>query len=112
MAREIIWDKYPSFKAREFACQHCGEEGIQESLVSVLQEIRQEAAFPFIITSGYRCSAHPIEKRKSKAGAHAEGLAADISCSHSKAYKLLQVAMAKNISGSWASNRNSSSVII
>mgnify|MGYP003111986756 FL=1 len=95
----IDWEKYPNFKASEFACRHCGKEGIQESIVAMVQEIRQEVGFPFIITSGYRCSEHPIEKRKSKAGAHADGLAADISCSHAKAYKLVQVAMAKDISG-------------
>ena len=93
------WQLYKNFKPEEFACQHCGEEGIQESLVSVLQEIRQEAAFPFIITSGFRCAEHPIEKKKDKLGVHTTGLAVDISCSGGQAHTILRLAMERNLSG-------------
>ena len=27
---EIDWEKYPNFSPKEFACQHCGENGISE----------------------------------------------------------------------------------
>ena len=60
------WDKYPNFSEKEFACQHCGKHGIDERIVDVVQRIREEADFPFIITSGYRCVEHPIEKKKKK----------------------------------------------
>ena len=97
---EIIdWKKYPNFSAKEFSCQHCGKEGIDEKLIFVLQVIRQEVDFPFIITSGFRCAEHPLEKKKSKPGAHAQGLAADIGCSGERAHKLLKSALQRNMPG-------------
>jgi len=95
----IDWDKYPNFSAKEFACQHCGKEGINEDLISVLQGIRHEVGFPFIITSGFRCDEHPLEKKKSRPGAHAQGLAADIGCLGKNAHKLLQSALGRNMPG-------------
>ena len=55
----------PTFHPEEFACQHCGENGISELLLDKLQLLRTELDFPFKITSGYRCKDHPIEKKKS-----------------------------------------------
>tara|TARA_R110002012_G_C11265710_1_gene568691 strand:+ start:18 stop:398 length:381 start_codon:yes stop_codon:yes gene_type:complete len=93
------WDKYPNFSAKEFACQHCGEHGIDEKIVGVIQTIREEADFPFIITSGYRCPEHPIEKKKTNPGIHSTGLAVDIGASHEKAYIILKLAMQRNLPG-------------
>ena len=28
----IDWNKYPNFSEKEFACQHCGEHGIDERM--------------------------------------------------------------------------------
>mgnify|MGYP003115785049 CR=1 FL=1 len=64
MDNQINWDRFPNFSEKEFTCQHCGEHGIDERIVDVVQRIREEADFPFIITSGYRCTEHPIEKKK------------------------------------------------
>lgn len=95
----IDWSRYPNFSAKEFACQHCGQGGVDERLLFVLQEIRQDAGFPFIITSGFRCNEHPIEKKKSSPGVHADGLAVDISCSGGQAHKLLKLILQRNVPG-------------
>lgn len=95
----IDWGKYPNFSAKEFACQHCGKEGIDERLIILLQIIRHDAQFPFIISSGYRCVEHPIEKKKKTPGTHAEGIAVDISCSGTKAHKLLSLVMQRKLPG-------------
>ena len=73
----INWDNYPNFSPEEFACQHCGENGISE------------LGFPFKITSGYRCKDHPLEKKKVNPGAHRDGLAADIGVRGHKAYEVI-----------------------
>ena len=99
MDRSIDWDRFPNFSEKEFACQHCGEHGIDERIVDVVQRIREEADFPFIITSGYRCTEHPIEKKKSSPGVHTSGLAVDIGASHEKAYMILKLAIQRNIPG-------------
>ena len=68
---------WENFKEEEFACQHCGKNNIDHLLIDKLQELRSDLGFSFVITSGYRCPDHPIEKKKSTPGAHALGLAAD-----------------------------------
>ena len=35
MDRSIDWDRFPNFSEKEFACQHCGEHGIDERIVDV-----------------------------------------------------------------------------
>ena len=86
---EIDWEKYPNFSPEEFACQHCGENGISQLLLDKLQSLRTELDFPFVITSGYRCKDHPIEKKKVNPGAHRDGFAADISIRGHKAYEVI-----------------------
>lgn len=75
MGRQITKD----FAADEFACKHCGQQGIRAAFVEVLQRLRDAIGQPLIVTSGYRCARHPIEARKQKTGRHAEGIAADVS---------------------------------
>lgn len=66
------------FRASEFACSHCGRAGIHQWFVEHLQALRDYHGRPLIVTSGYRCELHHIERRKAKPGRHAEGIAADI----------------------------------
>lgn len=96
---KIDWDQFPNFSPEEFACQHCGKEGIDGKLVYIVQKIREDADFPFIITSGYRCDEHPIEKKKKRPGVHTSGLAVDIGASHEKAYIILKLAIQRNMPG-------------
>ena len=77
------------FRPSEFACK-CGAGGcsfrtdeqvtakIDEKLMLALDDIRRQAQFPLSISSGIRCPLHPVEKLKTKPGAHSAGFAADI----------------------------------
>ena len=49
------------FSRSEFSCQYTGENKIEDSLLLKIDELRERCGFPFIITSGYRSLAHPIE---------------------------------------------------
>jgi len=69
------------FKLEDFDCQETGENEMSEAFIHCLDELRETCGFPFIITSGFRSKNHSIEKRKSKAGTHAQGIAADIKVS-------------------------------
>jgi zinc D-Ala-D-Ala carboxypeptidase len=95
----VNWGKYPNFKPSEFACQHCGAEGIQERLLDKLQAMRTKYGKPMRITSGYRCPSHPVEARKSTPGAHALGLAADVGVEGAEAYRILQIALELGFTG-------------
>ena len=67
------------FSKAEFSCQYTGENKIEDSLLLKIDELRERCGFPFIITSGYRSLAHPIERaKKTNTGTHAQGIAADI----------------------------------
>ena len=59
----MIWN-FPNFSPEEFACKHCGKQGISLDLVSKLQQLRTKVDMPLKISSGYRCDDHPIEKKK------------------------------------------------
>jgi len=86
------WE-YLNFKKEEFACRHCGKDGISSLLLDKLQSMRTDLGFPFVISSGYRCEDHEIEKQKrlngKPMGAHNEGLAVDILCNSAEAYTIL-----------------------
>ena len=94
----MIWN-FPNFSPEEFACKHCGKQGISLDLVSKLQQLRTKVNKPLKISSGYRCDDHPIEKKKKLKGTHNKGLAADILCSGADAHKILCAATELNFSG-------------
>lgn len=58
-----------------------------------LDEVREQYGKPLIVTSGYRCSEHPIEVKKAKAGAHTTGKAVDFAVDRGDAYTLLEIAV-------------------
>ena len=66
------------FTREEFDCQETGENEMSTEFLNMLDILREEANFPFVITSGYRSPNHSIEAKKAKAGTHAQGIAADI----------------------------------
>mgnify|MGYP003632289979 CR=1 FL=1 len=66
------------FSREEFDCQETGENEMSTEFLNMLDILREEANFPFVITSGYRSPNHSIEAKKAKAGTHAQGIAADI----------------------------------
>ena len=90
---------WENFHLDEFACRHCGKNLISHNLVDRLQSLRTELAFPFVITSGYRCPEHPNEINKSKVGTHAMGLAVDILSYGEQAYKIISTAPKHGFTG-------------
>jgi len=86
------WHKYPNFSEEEFKCSHSGECKMNKNFMRLLQDLRTEADFPFIITSGYRDKTHPIESAKPKPGEHTLGKAVDIAISGKNAILLIALA--------------------
>jgi len=95
----IDWRLYPNFSAEEFNCQHCGKNEMQDDFLSRLQALRMKYNKPMRITSGYRCSEHPIEAKKAKPGAHASGCACDVGVEGSDAHRLLRLALELGFTG-------------
>jgi len=83
---------WKNFTLEEFACKHTGENKIEHELIDKLQALRTECGFPFKITSGYRSADHPVERKKSKPGTHALGLAADIGVRGQQALEIISKA--------------------
>tara|TARA_R110002167_G_scaffold76209_2_gene212394 strand:+ start:476 stop:832 length:357 start_codon:yes stop_codon:yes gene_type:complete len=88
------------FKLEDFNCQETGENEMSRDFIHKLDELREACGFPFIITSGYRSPSHSLEKRKEKAGKHAEGIAADIRTSNgNERYKIVAEAIKMGFTG-------------
>ena len=92
----------PYFTHGEMACK-CGKcdavEMMDPGFMEKLTALRGDWGQPMIINSAYRCSLHPVEQRKEKPGAHAQGRAADIAISGEDAYKFLCVALGHGFTG-------------
>jgi len=73
-----------NFDASEFACSHCGDVSIVETLVSGLQRLRDILASPIHITSAYRCPKHELTIARTSKSVHSLGLAADFNLGHTK----------------------------
>ena len=70
-----------NFNSTEFDCKcgaACSSTLIDETLVALLQQIRNHFKKPIIITSGYRCAAHNKEVGGATNSYHTKGQAADI----------------------------------
>ena len=87
------------FSHEELKCSHCGSNEMQSEFLKLLERIRKKYGKPMIVSSGYRCSEHPIEAKKKKPGAHASGLAVDIACSHEDAWRILEIALQEGVQG-------------
>lgn len=79
---EDFWDTVKYFKRHEFACK-CGKCGgfpapVSESLVRVLDTLRERFGTPIHVNSGVRCKAHNVSVGGSKDSRHIYGDAADI----------------------------------
>jgi uncharacterized protein YcbK (DUF882 family) len=51
------------------------------------------------ITSGYRCTEHPIEAKKSAPNPHTTGLACDVAVEGAEAHRLLGLVLAIKLEG-------------
>ena len=82
------------FHEDEFRCQHCGShKGLDWSFAAEIDELREKLGFPLILSSAYRCSEHPIEKRKEKPGSHNTGRAVDVAVTGEQALKVIAAAL-------------------
>lgn len=71
------------FSRKELECKCCGVYLIADELLIMLNEARERAGIPFIITSGYRCAKHNENVGGVAESAHTKGLAVDISFKNS-----------------------------
>jgi len=68
-----------NFKVKEFACTDCSDPVfISQSLVEILQKVRDHFDKPVVITSGYRTANYNYQIKGAKCSQHVYGLAADI----------------------------------
>lgn len=79
LARDGAKQLSPAFKVREFRCRD-GSDAIMidQTLVVLLQAIREHFGKPVTITSGYRTAAHNTAVGGAKSSQHLLGRAADI----------------------------------
>lgn len=92
-------DRWPNFTRAEFACRHTGRCEVDERFMDLLQQTRTAYGRPMFVTSGYRDPSHPIEARKTRPGAHALGMAADVACHGGDAYAILRRAIGAGMTG-------------
>ena len=90
---------YKYFTMDEMRCTHCGAYDMDDTFMQRLDQLREDMGFAFPVTSGYRCSKHPIEARKKAPGAHTTGKAIDIGVSGNDAYILIEAAIRDNFTG-------------
>ena len=67
------------FTIKEFDCKETGQNQMKREFLELLDILRENCDFPFVITSGYRSPIHSAEVDKlNGGGTHTEGIAADI----------------------------------
>lgn len=81
-----------NFTQQELQCSCCGKCVMHPQMVSILQQMRDAYGRPIFISSGYRCTSHPVESMKEKPGEHTHGMAVDIICNGKEALELLNLA--------------------
>src|SRR5210317_2624941 len=70
------------FTLDEFDCKETGQNKMSNNFLIMIDRLREECGFPFVITSGYRAPEHSAEKDKLTKGRHTQGIAADIAVSN------------------------------
>ena len=71
------------FTRKELECKCCGQCLISDDLLGRLNQAREMAGIPFIITSGYRCQNHNDKVGGKPNSAHTTGQAVDIAFKNS-----------------------------
>ena len=72
------------FNIKEFHCNCCNKEEMEQEFLEFIAELRFRCSFPFQVTSGWRCENKQKEltrlgyKTAKKRSPHLDGLAADI----------------------------------
>lgn len=106
--------KYFSLDELKCKCGQCGSTGeeMNEAFMLKVEMLREAAAFPFVISSAYRCPAHNAAVSSTgMTGAHTTGRALDILVSHENAYKLLKLAFEFGFTGVGVNQKGNSRFI-
>ena len=90
---------YKYFTEDELRCSHCGINNMNNLFMQRIVMLRELLGFPFVVTSAYRCTNHPIEARRDSPGAHTTGQALDINVYGNNAHRLLDAALRTGCSG-------------
>lgn len=91
---------YPFFNEEELECKCACGMLPQHELMVHLVDMREEAGFPFIISSGARCAEH--NKKVSNTGPngpHVQGLAVDIKVYGARALRVIELALKYGATG-------------
>lgn len=91
-----------NFSEAELACKCCGQVPMDATLLRKLQLLRDLAAEPLDITSGYRCAARNAVVGGAKDSYHMKGMAVDIACpgtDKARRYKLVKLALEVGFGG-------------
>lgn len=93
------------FTLDEFDCRETGENQMSNNFLIMIDRLREECGFPFVITSGFRSKQHSAERNKPNGGYHTKGVAADVSVSNSQQrYKIVEKAIELGFKGIGVAN--------
>ena len=89
------------FTLEEFDCKETGQNKMSNNFLIMIDRLREECGFPFVITSGFRAPEHSAEKNKPNGGGtHTKGIAADIAVSTgSQRYTIVEKAIELGFKG-------------
>lgn len=88
-----------NFTRAELACKHTGRCEMNSDFMARLQRLRDAYGKTMRITSGYRDPSHPVERGKSRSGAHSLGRAVDVAVMGEDRYHLVRLAMEHGFTG-------------
>ena len=99
---DVILRKYKLakyFDFHEVRCRHCHKlPGVDvmvgdpfKALARLADDIREELQRELVVSSWYRCPAHPLESIKDRPGAHTYGLAMDMLMMGSEPLRALEI---------------------
>ncbi len=88
------------FKLSEFDCKETGENKMNVDFLNRLDLLRGVYDRPLVVSSGYRSPNHSVEKKKTKPGYHAKGVACDFKVTNSAdRFRLLKAAYGLGFTG-------------
>ena len=91
---------YEFFSHEELMCKcGCGLADMDAEFMKYLVELRRACAFPFTITSAYRCKSHNLLVGGHPRSAHMRGMAVDVQLSGTKALLVVSEAVDYRFNG-------------
>lgn len=98
-----------NFSEEELSCKCCGKAPMDATLLRKLQLLRDNAAEPLDITSGYRCPKRNAEIGGAPNSYHMKGMAVDIAldgADKARRYKLVKLAFEAGFGGLEVSDKH------